>query len=64
MTPTTVSPEVFEREAKRRLIDTHELARASGSATARPSGRASERGRSPNPCSQDRTLSRSGTGTH
>ena len=25
MTTTTVSPEVFEREAKRRLIDTHEL---------------------------------------
>lgn len=25
MTPTTVSPEIFEREAKRRLIDTFEL---------------------------------------
>lgn len=25
MTPTTVSPAIFAREAKRRLVDTHEL---------------------------------------
>ena len=30
MAPTTVSPEIFEREAKRRLIDTFELAELLG----------------------------------